>query len=90
MHQDSSEDIYSHVSEYREFHAYSEREKLAIEYAEKFALDHLSLDENFFERLKKFYSDKEVVELSAAIATFLALGRMIKVLDLNVTSPLEV
>jgi len=90
MHQDSSEDIYSHVSEYHEYQEYSEREKLAIEYAEKFALDHLSLDEDFFERLKKFYSDKEVIELSAAIATFLALGRMIKVLDLNVTSPLEV
>jgi alkylhydroperoxidase family enzyme len=90
MHQDASEDIYAHVSEYQEHHTYSEREKLAIEYAEKFAFDHLSLDDAFFEKLKKFYSDKEVIELTAAIATFLALGRMIKVLDLNVSSPLEV
>jgi len=90
MHQDSPEDTYSHVSEYHEYDSYSEREKLAIEYAERFALDHLSLDENFFKRLKKYYSDKEVVELTASIATFLAFGRMMKVLDLSVTTPLEV
>lgn len=82
--------MYSHVSEYREYDSYSEREKLAIEYAERFALDHLSLDDNFFKKLKKSYSDKEIVELTASIATFLAFGRMMKVLDLTVTSPLLV
>jgi alkylhydroperoxidase family enzyme len=88
--QDSSEDVYSHVHEYLEYDSYSEREKLAIEYAERFALNHLSLDEDFFKRLKKSYSDKEVVALTASIATFLAFGRMMKVLDLGVTTPLEV
>lgn len=90
MHQDSTEDMYSHVSEYQQYDSYSEREKLAIEYAERFALDHLSLNEEFFKRLKESYSDKEVVALTASIATFLAFGRMMKVLDLNVTTPLEV
>ena len=90
MHQDSFEDMYSHVSDYQEYDSYSEREKLAIEYAEKFALDHLSLNEEFFSRLKKSYSDKEVVALTASVATFLAFGRMMKVLDLGVTAPIEV
>ncbi len=90
MQQDSSEEVYSHVSEYGEYDQYSEREKLAIEYAGKFALEHHSLDKSFFKRLKESFSDKEVVELTCSIATFLAFGRVMKVLDLNVTSPLEV
>jgi alkylhydroperoxidase family enzyme len=90
MHQDSAEDVYLHVSDYQEYDSYSEREKLAIEYAERFALDHLSLNEEFFKRLKEFYSDKEIIVLTASISTFLAFGRMMKVLDLSVTKPLQV
>ncbi len=89
MQQDLTEDMYAHVTQYREREEYSEREKLAIEYAEKFAIDHLSIDDLFFERLKACYSDKEIVELSVSIATFLGFGRMIKVLDLGVSSALR-
>ena len=74
MHQDSSEDIYSHVSEYHEYHAYSEREKLAIEYAEKFALDHLSLDENFFERLKNSIQIRKLLNYRPPLQRFLPLA----------------
>jgi alkylhydroperoxidase family enzyme len=81
--------MYAHVAKYREREEYSEREKLAIEYAEKFAIDHLSIDGHFFDRLKACYSDKEIVELSVSIATFLGFGRMIKVLDLSVSNALR-
>jgi alkylhydroperoxidase family enzyme len=89
MQQDLTEDMYAHVAKYREREEYSEREKLAIEYAEKFAIDHLSIDGHFFDRLKACYSDKEIVELSVSIATFLGFGRMIKVLDLSVSNALR-
>jgi alkylhydroperoxidase family enzyme len=89
MQQDLTEDMYAHVAKYREREEYSEREKLAIEYAEKFAIDHLSIDDHFFERLKARYSDKEIVELSVSIATFLGFGKMIKVLDLGVSDALK-
>ncbi len=89
MQQDLTEDMYAHVAMYREREEYSEREKLAIEYAEKFAIDHLSIDDHFFERLKACFTDKEIVELSVSIATFLGFGRMIKVLDLGVSDALR-
>ncbi len=89
MQKDLSEDMYAHVARYREREEYSEREKLAIEYAEKFAIDHLSIDDQFFKRLKACYSDEEIVELSVSIATFLGFGRMIKVLDLGVSNALK-
>jgi len=82
--------MYAHVAEYREREEYSEREKLAIEYAERFALDHLSIDDDFFKRLKMHFSDKEIVDLTTCIAAFLGLGRLTQVFGLSVSTPMQV
>ena len=87
---ESSEEMYAHVAEYREREEYSEREKLAIEYAERFALDHLSIDDDFFKRLKANFSDKEILDLTTCIATFLGLGRLTQVFGLSVSTPMQV
>jgi len=86
----SSEEMYAHVAEYHERKEYSEREKLAIEYAERFALDHLSINDDFLERLKAHFSDKEIVDLTTCIATFLALGRLTQVFGLSVSTPMRI
>jgi alkylhydroperoxidase family enzyme len=76
-----TEELYEHVDD-PEAGDYSVRERLAIEYADKFALDHRSLDDAFFERLKAEYSDAEIVELTAMIGEWLAFGRFNAVLDI--------
>ena len=43
-----TEDDYAHVLEWRTHEGYSDRERLAVEYAERFALDHHSLDDDFY------------------------------------------
>jgi len=63
--------------------SYSAREKLAIEYAEKMALDHRSIDDTFFERLHGEFSDPEIVELGMLIGQFIGVGRLLMVLDLE-------
>jgi alkylhydroperoxidase family enzyme len=88
MQQESSEELYCNVENYNVDNRYSEREKLAIEYAERFALNHLSLDDEFFKRLKKYYSDKEIFDLTICVATFLGFGRLTYVLGLSVSKPL--
>ena len=45
-----TEDDYAHVLEWRAHDGYSERERLAIDYAERFALDHHSIDGDFYAR----------------------------------------
>src|ERR1700690_143787 len=45
-----TEDDYTHVSNWQPFTGYSERERLAIEYSERFALDHTGIDDAFFTR----------------------------------------
>jgi alkylhydroperoxidase family enzyme len=45
-----------------------ERERVAIEYAEEMSKTPVRVSEELFERLKKHFSDEQIVELSASIA----------------------
>jgi AhpD family alkylhydroperoxidase len=76
-----TEELYEHV-ENPDAGDYSAQERLAIEYAEKFALDHRSLDDEFFARMKAEFTDAEILELTAMIGEWLAFGRLNAVLDI--------
>ncbi len=76
-------ELYEHVAEYRDRDGYTEREKLAIEYAERFVVDHLAIDDDFFARLRGAFSDDEVLDLTICISTFLAVGRTLQVLRIE-------
>lgn len=45
-----------------------ERERVAIEYAEEMSKTPVRVSDELFERLKKHFSDEQIVELSASIA----------------------
>jgi alkylhydroperoxidase family enzyme len=79
-----TEELYAHVSDHREHDEYSEAERVAIEYAERFALDHLSIDDELMARLRAQFSDPDVLDLTICIADFLAFGRLTQVLKLDV------
>jgi len=87
VQQGLTEDLYAHVAEYREREEYTEREKLAIEFAERFALDHTHMDDEFFGRLRAKFADDEIVDLGMCVAIFLGLGRFLRVLDINEACP---
>lgn len=65
-----------------------EREKLAAEYAERYAEDHHSLepgvDPKFWDRMFAQYSQAEVVELTMCLGSWIAFGRLNRVLGLDV------
>jgi alkylhydroperoxidase family enzyme len=77
------EQLYAHVAEYRDHPGYTEQERLAIEYAERFVTDHLSIDDAFFARLRAAFGDDEILDLSICIAAFLGLGRLLRVLGVD-------
>ena len=52
-----TEDKIAAVAEYRTSPLFSHRERLAIEFAEKMALEHQSIDDAFFDRLRSEFSD---------------------------------
>jgi alkylhydroperoxidase family enzyme len=75
-----TEDDYRSVAEWRTSDRYTDRERVAIEYAERFVTDHTSLDDDFWARFRAEWDDEEIVDLSVCIASFLGLGRMTQVL----------
>ncbi len=70
--------------------SFSEQERLAIEFAERFALDHASIDDAFVQRLRGVFSDPEVFDLTVCVSAFLGLGRTLRVLGITETSLTDV
>jgi AhpD family alkylhydroperoxidase len=85
-----TEDFYRHVGDHSGVGGYSRQEQLAIEYAERFALDHLGIDDAFFGRLAESFTDAEILDLTICLAAFLGLGRMLRSLGIDETSLLDV
>ncbi|MEU8125360.1 carboxymuconolactone decarboxylase family protein [Spirillospora sp. NPDC049024] len=71
------------VAEWRTTDAFDDRTRLAAEYAERYILDHHGLDEDFWTRMAAHYTQAEIVELSMCIGSWLAFGRLNRVLGLD-------
>ncbi|MGC5561330.1 carboxymuconolactone decarboxylase family protein [Streptomyces sp. FR-108] len=71
------------VAKWRTTDAFDERTRLAAEYAERYALDHHGLDEEFWDRMTAHYSQTEIVELTMSLGSWLAFGRLNRVLGLD-------
>ncbi|HTT86220.1 MAG TPA: carboxymuconolactone decarboxylase family protein [Acidimicrobiales bacterium] len=84
------EEFYAHVAEHETSALYSGPERMAIAYAERFAVDHLSIDDAFFAELRRVFTDAEILDLTVCLATFLGLGRMLRVLGIDETSLVDV
>ena len=79
----ATEDLYEHVADAHAHPDYTLRERLAIEFAERFALDHAAIDDELFTRLRGAFGDDEIVDLAICCAAFLGLGRVLAVLDIE-------
>jgi alkylhydroperoxidase family enzyme len=84
------DDVYAHVSEWRTWPDYTDRQRLAIEYADRFATDHGSLDDDFFVTLRAAFSDEEILDLTLCVAVFLGLGRTLAVLGVDQSCAIDI
>ena len=71
------------VGEYQTSTVFNDRERLALEFADKMASDHTSIDDDFFRRLRAEFTDPEIVELGMAIGQYIGFGRLLMVLDVE-------
>jgi AhpD family alkylhydroperoxidase len=83
-------ELYDNVAAYASYPGYTERQRLAIEYAERFANDHASMDDAFFERLRDAFSDEEILDLTLCVAVFLGLGRSLTVLGVDQSCAIDI
>ena len=63
-----SDEELSEVANWEHTKILSERERTAIEYAEEMSKTPVRVSDELFERLKTYFSDEQIVELSASIA----------------------
>lgn len=83
-------ELYENVTAYATYPGYTPRQRLAIEYAERFATEHASIDDAFFGRLRAVFSDEEILDLTLCVAVFLGLGRSLTVLGVDQSCALDV
>ncbi|WP_176593874.1 carboxymuconolactone decarboxylase family protein [Sphingobium sp. EM0848] len=79
------EAFYDAVEQWRTSPLFSPRERIAIEFAERFAEEPkvLADDEGFWERAHAHFSDAEIVDLAHSVAAWTGLGRVAHVLGFD-------
>jgi alkylhydroperoxidase family enzyme len=82
-HEEIPEEWYSHLHGALEWTGYTERERLAYEFAGRFAEDHHSMDDDFWTRMHAEFSDDEIVELTVCTGAWMFSGRMLRIFGVD-------
>jgi alkylhydroperoxidase family enzyme len=77
------EGFYGEVANWRESSALTDRERLAAEFAQRFALEHQAMDDEFWTRLRGVFADDEITDLTMCCGMFLGLGRALAVVGVR-------
>jgi alkylhydroperoxidase family enzyme len=82
------EEFYLNIGEWRDSPIYTARERIAIEFAERFsqAPDALGYDEAFWTRAKQHFTEGELYEMTIVVGCFVATGRFVHVLGFDEAS----
>jgi alkylhydroperoxidase family enzyme len=75
--------FYAEVGSWRTSTELTDRERLAAEFAERFAIDHLAMDDAFWERLRGAFADDEIADLTICCGMFLGMGRTLAVIGVR-------
>jgi AhpD family alkylhydroperoxidase len=62
-------------------------EKTALRYADRFANDHLSIDERVYDELREHFDEGQLVELGTRVALYVGLGRLAATWDMTEEIP---
>jgi alkylhydroperoxidase family enzyme len=81
------EDLYDHAAEWRTWPGYSPAERVAAEFAYRFATGHTDLrdDEDFWQRAGAQFDPELLTDLALSCAMWLGMGRMLRTLDIGQT-----
>ena len=77
------EGFYSEIASWATSTALSDRERLAAEFAQRFALDHQAMDDAFWARMHEAFADDELADLTICCGMFLGLGRTMAVVGVR-------
>ncbi|KGI68431.1 carboxymuconolactone decarboxylase family protein [Mycolicibacterium rufum] len=80
-----TEEFYDYAAQWRTWPGYSDAERVAMEFAHRFATDHTGLrdDEDFWARAKEHFDDALLTDLAISCAMWVGMGRMLSTLDIG-------
>ncbi len=84
MQQGMDDELYNSVDRYYQVDEFTAREKLAIEFGERFAIDHTTIDDEFWNRCAAHFNEQELLELTVVAGFCVGMGRAFQVLDIAV------
>jgi alkylhydroperoxidase family enzyme len=79
----ADEPFYQEVTDWRSAADLTPRERLAAEFGERFALDHLAMDDEFWSRMQAAFSEDELADLVICCGMFLGMGRALAVVGVR-------
>ena len=59
------------------------RERLAVRFAEKLAVDHRKIDDAFWDELRAQFSEAEIIELAAHTTLYIGFGRLNEIIGID-------
>ena len=68
----------------------TERERLGIEFSERFAAGAQTFDDAFWKRMRSAYADAEMLDLATCCSKWLGLGRLNAGLEVEVSCPIQI
>ena len=79
------EDLYDHAAQWQTWPGFSPQERIAAEFAARFARDHTGLrdDEDFWQRAHQQLDAELLTDLALSCAMWLGMGRMLRTLDIG-------
>jgi len=79
------EDFYAHAAEWKTWPGYSPQERVAAEFAARFANGHTELrdDEDFWARCNEQFDAELLTDLALSCAMWLGMGRVLRTLDIG-------
>jgi len=76
-----TEEVVAAIPDY-ENGPFTDREKVAFRYADRMYVDHHKVDDALFAEVRAHFTADETLELTWAIAEFIALGKVISVMGM--------
>ena len=85
-----TEEDYAQVSQWATYGGYSRVERAALEFTEKFALDHLAISQELLDVLRGELGDELTFELGVCVSSWLGLGRLTQIIGAEASCPLRI
>jgi alkylhydroperoxidase family enzyme len=82
MQQGLTDELYNQVGRYYDQPEFDDRERLAAEFAEQFAIDHTGIGDELWGRMREHFTDPELLELTVTVGFCVGMGRAYQVLDI--------